>query len=59
MGVTGESRIFTFDELEEMDRCFNRIQLTLLMMTAVVHNLPVYLDAKAGSNVEVDNSTQG
>lgn len=38
---------FTTEDLEEMERCFNRISLTLLMATAVVVHLPVYLDAKA------------
>jgi hypothetical protein len=38
--------IFTTDELEEMDHLINRINLSILMATAVVIHLPEFLDHK-------------
>ena len=37
---------FTTEDLEEMERCFNRIQLTILMASAVVQQPEVYLEAR-------------
>jgi hypothetical protein len=44
--LTNRLNPLTTEDLEEIERCFNRIQLTLLMAAAVVMQPEVFLEAR-------------